>query len=77
MTHRHRKGDRVAVLAAVAEGIVVEDGAAIIIAPIKGMEERYTVRLSRTGEKVERYVDPLAQSDPEHYAAELTRRTAG
>lgn len=79
--HSFNKGDKVWVLNTTYGGKVIVEGQAIILKPVKDMEEQYRVRFLRDGkpqlgEEYERFIDPAAQRHPEVYVNALNSTRA-
>ena len=71
--HSFKKGDTVTLINQTMSGRFILEGEAVILSPINGTNERYTVKFGRGNysDTVERFVDPSAQADPAAFVARL------
>ena len=70
--HHFKKGEPVKVFNRTFSGKVFYEGLARVVARIIGMEDQYVVSFYQGDRaEVERYVDPLGQSDPDSFVAML------
>ena len=69
--HTFQRDDVVTVFNQTMSGKVIIEGKARIVQPVEGVDEQYEVRFGDEEPKVERFVDPAGQIDPEAHLDEL------
>ena len=73
--HTFKKGDEVHILNSTIGGRFFVEGRGMIVGVVPDIDEQYRVVLA--GEVYERFVDPMAQNDPEAFVATLNERPYG
>lgn len=74
--HSFAKGETVTVFNITMGGRFIIEGRATIVRQVKGIDEQYVVAFPN-GDRVQRFVDPFGQADPEQHLARLATQRAG
>lgn len=79
--HKFKKGDQVTIFNQSFSGQFVIEGQAVILKPIRDVDEQYRVRFigldgkPSLGEDYDRFVDPAGQDSPQEYLKLLNHPT--